>query len=245
MKTALFLACFIVCGSISVGQPICDFQAIDSLVVDVVGDTVNIWDLLACGNCASIFSISVSRSADSIYITQTDTAQEMATCDCIFNLRTSIVGLPAGTYSVVIYRDWRAKYHDSTHGFMFVGAIRFQYNPQTPGSLSLASFQSGCLSSSVPNETPHAPTQFVLLPNFPNPFNPNTTVQFRISQSAHVVIKVFDILGREVQTLLSEERMPGLHSLTFEAAPELGSGIYCCRMIVGSYSHAITMVLVR
>ncbi len=244
MKTTLILAFLVLSVSASVGQPLCDFMGKDSLVVEIVGDTVKIWDLLACGNCASAFVTSVDTSGDSLYIMQTDTGQFPATCDCMFNLRASVVGLPAGMYTAVIYRDWHVKFPYLTEP-VFIGSIQFQINPVATPMLSVSGFQSPCLPTSVPTEDPGLPEQFALLPNYPNPFNPSTTVPFQVSETQFVVIKVFDVLGREVQTLLSQLKSPGLHSVVFEARPELCSGIYCCRMTAGSFTRARSMVLLR
>jgi hypothetical protein len=97
-----------------------------------MGDTVTIWDLAACGNCASAFAISDSRSADSLYIMQTATVTDPATCECLFDLRVSIVGLPAGAYMAVIARDfrWRFLYPDPR----LVGAIQFEYSRGLPAT---------------------------------------------------------------------------------------------------------------
>jgi hypothetical protein len=244
MKTVLVVYSLVMCASVSIAQPICDFRGKDSLSVSFVGDTISIWDLAACGNCASKFATSVSRSVDSIYIIQEDTAYLMATCDCLFNLRASLMGIPAGTYTAVIYRDWHLKYHNSTQPLL-IGTIRFQYSPQTTASFSYGSYQSGCLTDAVSQRTQSPPREPMLFANFPNPFNPSTIIRFETSTTEPVVIKVFDMLGREVQTLLSEVKIPGQHSVKFDAPPGLSSGFYFYRMQVGSFRQTKTMLLLR
>lgn len=68
-------------------------------------------------------------------------------------------------------------------------------------------------------ETPH------LLQNYPNPFNPTTKISFSIPNSTHVKVIVYDLLGREVQTLVDEVKTTGDHSVIFDA-DKLASGIY-------------------
>ncbi len=73
------------------------------------------------------------------------------------------------------------------------------------------------------------PKEFRLEQNFPNPFNPSTTIQFALPGQAEVTIKLYDLLGREVATLVNEEYQPGEYKLLFEAG-ELASGVYFYRI---------------
>lgn len=244
MKTTIVLALVIVFAQVTLGQPLCDFQGKDSLFVSIVADTVSIWDLAACGNCASVFTISVTRSADTLYITQEDTSHLMATCDCLFNLRASVIGISGGTYTVLVYRDWHLKFPNVAQPIL-IGTFRFQYSPQITPNFSYSGFQSNCLYEGVSQRTQLPPNQPVLFANYPNPFNPSTTIRFQTSSTEFVVIKVFDILGREVQTLLSEAEIPGQHSVRFDARPDLSSGFYCYRMFTGSFTQTKTMLLLR
>jgi hypothetical protein len=80
--------------------------------------------------------------------------------------------------------------------------------------------------------------------NYPNPFNPSTTVRFSIPQRSHVTLKVFDVLGREVATLVDEVRQAGAYTVTWEATGR-ASGLYLYRMVAGSWSRSGKMVVVR
>src|SRR5512140_3474034 len=128
MKTFLLNILIVLATSVSLAQPLCDFQGKDSLFVHVVGDTVNIWDLAACGDCASRFAVTVTLSSDTLYIMQEDTSSLKALCDCLFNLSASFVGPPSGTTTAVIYRDWHKKFPGLSQP-LFIGSIQFQYNP--------------------------------------------------------------------------------------------------------------------
>ncbi|MCK6600911.1 MAG: T9SS type A sorting domain-containing protein [Bacteroidetes bacterium] len=72
------------------------------------------------------------------------------------------------------------------------------------------------------------PTSAVLLQNYPNPFNPSTALSFSLPQAGSVSLVIFDILGREVATVLNENRPAGLHSVLFDASG-ISSGTYLCR----------------
>ncbi|MBX2989537.1 MAG: choice-of-anchor J domain-containing protein [Bacteroidetes bacterium] len=84
------------------------------------------------------------------------------------------------------------------------------------------------LPASVPN-TRQGAQVFVLEQNYPNPFNPSTTIRFSIPQNGEVELKVFDLLGHEVATLVSEHLESGLHQAHFNAS-NLASGVYFYRL---------------
>lgn len=88
------------------------------------------------------------------------------------------------------------------------------------------------------------PAQFALYQNYPNPFNPETVIKFEIPEPCNVTLKVYDMLGREVSTLLDEYKQAGIFITTFNAAT-VPSGVYFCRIIAGKYSSITKMLLLR
>jgi hypothetical protein len=74
---------------------------------------------------------------------------------------------------------------------------------------------------------------FQLYQNYPNPFNPSTTIQFSIADPQFTILKIFDLLGREVSLLVSEKKTPGNYSVMWNAEG-LASGVYFCRLQVGN-----------
>ncbi len=96
-----------------------------------------------------------------------------------------------------------------------------------------------------PRRTGNAlPQEFTLLQNYPNPFKPSTTISFTIPKAANVQLKVFNVLGQEVATLVSGTLTAGTHSVTFDAS-RLGSGVYIYRFTGGTFSETRKMVLVK
>ena len=91
---------------------------------------------------------------------------------------------------------------------------------------------------------PDRPSHTRLEQNYPNPFNPTTKLSFVIGHSSLVSLKVFDVLGREVATLVGEELAPGAHTVTFDAS-HLGSGVYFYRLQKGLHSETNKFILVR
>ncbi len=88
------------------------------------------------------------------------------------------------------------------------------------------------------------PDGFSLHQNFPNPFNPSTSITYRIKTSGLVSLKVFDLLGKEVAELVSEFQIPGTYSIDFDAG-KLNSGVYFYRLQSGDYEDTKRMVLLK
>jgi hypothetical protein len=80
--------------------------------------------------------------------------------------------------------------------------------------------------------------------NFPNPFNPSTEISFAIPEDQHVTLKVYDMAGREVATLVDELRTAGIHSVTFNAN-RIASGMYIYRLQAGSSIQVNKMILLK
>jgi hypothetical protein len=88
------------------------------------------------------------------------------------------------------------------------------------------------------------PTEYALEQNYPNPFNPTTTFRYSIPTQSKVVIKVYDILGNEVATLMDEEKSVGTYELTWNAE-NLPSGIYFYQLNAGSFIETKKMLLLK
>lgn len=85
---------------------------------------------------------------------------------------------------------------------------------------------------------------FELKPNYPNPFNPTTVIPFTLSNNGHVRLRVFDLLGREVASLLNEELQRGQHSVSFDAT-SLSSGVYVYRLEQNGKVQTRSMTLLK
>jgi hypothetical protein len=88
------------------------------------------------------------------------------------------------------------------------------------------------------------PKKFMLSQNYPNPFNPATTISFSLAKSSFVSLKIFDLLGREVATIVSEEMSAGSYSKQWNAA-NMTSGIYFYRLQAGSFTETKKLILLR
>ena len=87
-------------------------------------------------------------------------------------------------------------------------------------------------------------TEYKLLQNYPNPFNPSTTIRYSIPTTSLISLKVYDILGRELATLVNEEKPAGTYKLTWNAA-NIPSGIYFYKLQAGNYIQTKKMILMK
>ena len=83
-----------------------------------------------------------------------------------------------------------------------------------------------------------------MLPAYPNPFNPSTTIRFGLPEDNKVLLEVYDINGRKINTLLSKNLEKGYHSIIWDAS-ENSSGVYFIQMTSGSYISNSKVVLVK
>ncbi len=95
-------------------------------------------------------------------------------------------------------------------------------------------------------------TGFSVSQNYPNPFNPSTRIQYQVSSNSHVTLKVYDVLGNEVATLVNEYKPAGSYEIKFSArggqavnGRQLASGIYFYRLKAGEFVETKKMILLR
>lgn len=100
------------------------------------------------------------------------------------------------------------------------------------------------LASNIGSDPSNLPANYQLSQNFPNPFNPTTDIKFEIPNNEFVTLKVYDKLGREVQTLVNEFKQAGSYKVSFNAT-SLSSGIYFYKIQSGSFSETKKMMLIK
>ncbi|MBX2991662.1 MAG: T9SS type A sorting domain-containing protein [Bacteroidetes bacterium] len=88
------------------------------------------------------------------------------------------------------------------------------------------------------------PQSYALFQNYPNPFNPSTTVRFQTPHDGFVSVKVYNMLGQEVATLVNEQRVAGVHEVIFDAS-RFSSGVYIYKLTAGGFTAAKKLVLVK
>lgn len=100
---------------------------------------------------------------------------------------------------------------------------------------------------SVDDNFTEFPNEFRLYQNYPNPFNPSTKISWRSPVGSHHTLKIFDVLGREVATLVDEYREAGYHEVEFNVAQTISlcSGVYFYQLKVGNFVQTKKMILMR
>ena len=126
------------------------------------------------------------------------------------------------------------KFFDADTGLVFgeYGAIFKTYD----GGGNIISNISG-LQNNISSD-------YLLYQNFPNPFNPNTTIRYDVKTKGDVEMKIFDLLGREVVTLVNENQTPGTYEVVFDAS-SLPSGVYFYKLQAGDFIETRKMVVLK
>jgi len=116
---------------------------------------------------------------------------------------------------------------------------RFMSNPDAQRGLQRAGFTP--ITGVTDDE---GPGMYTLHQNYPNPFNPRTQLGFQIREFGFVSLTVYDVLGRQVATLMNEEMLPGEQTVTWDAS-DMPSGVYLYRLTAGAFSQTRRMVLMK
>ena len=117
-------------------------------------------------------------------------------------------------------------------------------------TLAVGTHSRGAFTTQIPDLPTNVeadrlePTSFALEQNYPNPFNPTTTISYSVAFPVFVSIKVFDLAGKEVATLVEGNESVGVHTAQLDASA-LSSGVYFYRLSAGSFRTTRKMVLLR
>jgi photosystem II stability/assembly factor-like uncharacterized protein len=159
-----------------------------------------------------------------------------------------IVGGPSGTGFCAASTDGGTTWTQQTlpAGIQRLYVVNF-LNP----SLGWAAGNAGAILKwtgnpvvGVNENTPFVPEAFTLSQNYPNPFNPSTTIEYALPSSGMVQLKIYDMLGREVASLVDQEQTAGKYSVKFDART-LASGIYYYTLKSGTFVSTKSLVLVK
>jgi hypothetical protein len=102
----------------------------------------------------------------------------------------------------------------------------------------------GNVINGIPGNRENTPVLYILSQNYPNPFNPSTIISYALPKSGNVKVTVFDVLGREIQTLVNEYKHAGTYEVTFDGS-SLSSGLYFYRINSGEFTDVKKMMLIK
>ena len=173
--------------------------------------------------------------------------------------RALVEGQAPGNAKVEIYSD------PEDEGLVFEGRVSanpdgyFSYSGQTegPNVTAIAIDEQGNTSdfsipfahTAVEAVGENAPVAFGLRQNYPNPFNPSTMIEYSLPVTVYTEIKIFDILGRTIRTLISGEQNAGFHRTSWNGLDDSGvpvaAGVYLCTMTVERYTETRKLILLK
>ena len=142
------------------------------------------------------------------------------------------------------YIDWQSGNTNvkSLVGQSFVGFTK-QSNVQViSGFLADTLIKSSTVG--LNDEQEYLPKNYSLSQNYPNPFNPSTSIQYAISSRQFVTLKVYDVLGSEITTLIKEEKLAGVYQIKWDAS-SLSSGVYFYQLRAGEFVQTRKMILLK
>jgi plastocyanin len=131
------------------------------------------------------------------------------------------------TFSKVITAEGLHRYYCIPHG--------------SPGGIGMAGTITVTGTTPV-NDEINKPLSFRLIQNYPNPFNPSTKIEFHVAEPSFVSLKIFNVLGTEIASLVNEFKQAGIFKISFNAN-ELASGVYFYRMQAGNFVGVKKMIL--
>jgi hypothetical protein len=153
-------------------------------------------------------------------------------------------------YSVSYAKYWAYSAYDDTY-YELVPEGNFVNPASMSGgktaivirTTKIYAFSPGDISS-VNEDLSNTVSSFSLFQNYPNPFNPSTTIKWQIPEAELVTIKIFNVLGREISTLVNEELPAGVHEFVFDAG-NLSSGVYFYQLKAGKFIETKKMLLLK
>ena len=141
-------------------------------------------------------------------------------------------------------------------GSFVTDSIKFRVNP--PFTTALTTVNDSTVALAYPstfniinpivtgtgNNTSELPKEFKLYDNYPNPFNPTTSIKYDLANNSFVKLVIYDVTGKEVETLVSDNLQAGRYEATWSGA-KYASGIYFAKIEAGSYKHIVKMVMLK
>jgi hypothetical protein len=200
----------------------------------------------------AVFSCSPTAIAfDSVKIGQSESGSLTVKNVGMDTLRLNSVAVKDTSFAIGPYRSTIAPGDSSVLIVTFRpsstgqhnGYIVFSHNAaSSPDSVSVSG--TGYETTDVGSGQEAVLHRFRLDQNYPNPFNPSTIISYQLPSSGVVTLRIYDLLGREVKTLVNQREDAGNHSVLFDAA-DLSSGVYYYRIQAGSYVETKKLVVLR
>ena len=162
-------------------------------------------------------------------------------------------GVYVGTWGDGIYKsaDNGGNWSQINSGLdnLEIGALATGFEERLVAGTQNGAFQLIDTPSSVGQEDLQSPSSFTLLQNYPNPFNPETEIRFQLPEAGQVMVRIFNIRGQEIRTLVNAQYRAGSYSVRYDGKDEAGnpvaSGVYLYQLLKGKFSAVKKMIIVR
>jgi hypothetical protein len=135
----------------------------------------------------------------------------------------------------------RVKFRPTAINTTYNGVLTIQ-NSDSTITVNLKGFSNNFIG--IRNISNEVPTETKLYQNYPNPFNPSTNIKYQITNNSYVILKVYDMLGKEVTTLVNENQSPGTYEVIFDGNT-LASGIYFYKLEAGDFSQTNKLIILK
>jgi len=156
--------------------------------------------------------------------------------------RNRILTVPAGWRSGNYYQVW---YGNTSFSYPAIDADSFMFTKSVvTGNGPFVIGESTCDGELFPGEIAATPTTSTIISNYPNPFNPSTTIHFTLGDAANVNLTVYDVNGREVANLVNGYRQAGAQAVTFDGT-NLASGVYLYKLTADGNTSIAKMILMK
>lgn len=194
----------------------------DSLWIDLRADHItHMVTYIITDATGRRYTLSSGVASDSTKFTPLSAKLSSLSSAIVFPVTLNQVGILLGGGTRRIY--------DSTYvGTIYIDNLRLSYPDHVTGIRQVSG----------------TPRNFKLFQNYPNPFNPTTEISYELPAVSHVTLKIYDVLGREVATLVDARQAQGIHTVTFDAG-RLSTGVYFYRIRAGSYTSTKKMLMLK
>lgn len=199
-------------------------------------DSLSKLDLTLQNSSTLTGAINNKNSAVSATLTMDSNSKWILTAKSYLSAISNSVGISGTNVTNITGNGYNVYYNSSLSSNSYLGAKTY--------TLINGGYLLPLGANSTEGTNTNSIKSFSLDQNYPNPFNPSTTINYTLPYVAKVELKIYDIAGNEIRTLVNSNQNAGIHSVNFNAG-ELSSGIYLARIVVGKYSKTIKMNLLK